>query len=45
MTSPMDPGDPDVRPPFWRHPILLPGAEDRVSVWCAVYFAARLLAM
>ena len=19
MTSPIDPGDPDVRPPFWRH--------------------------
>ena len=19
MTSPLDPGDPNVRPPFWRH--------------------------
>jgi hypothetical protein len=19
MTSPIDPGDPEVRPPFWRH--------------------------
>jgi len=42
MTSPIDPGDPNVRPPFWRHRYYYLAIKLLVLA-CAVYFAARLL--
>ena len=42
MTSPIDPGDPDVRPPFWRHRYYYLSLKIIVLV-CGAYVALRLL--
>ena len=42
MPSPLDPGNPDVRPPFWRHRYYYQALKIGVLI-LAVILALRLL--
>ena len=44
MTSPLDPGDPQVRPPFWRHRYYYLALKVGVLV-AAVLVALRVLGL
>jgi hypothetical protein len=42
MTNPLDPGDPQVRPPFWRHRYYYLALKLAVLAF-GLYVAARLI--